>query len=313
MADFEPRLDEMLTQHCREFSGLFVELCRKLFKDDNDAPGSAQLFHSGSFGSLREYTCERFLQPFTPRRFRVRSGFLVSSIAIDGPPKQCDLLICDRDATPFIDNMELGPFFPAEAIAALGEVKSRLHKHEFQKAIIQISMQIEQILQAKGYPIEARAALKVPPKVMSDDISFLPIHDVASKITKLEYSDFFSFLICEAISDKKPHTPSAWNGVLDESASWNVTWPDAILSIRDGLLLRQPRKHDSASDKGKTLAVLNADTSLSHLKAFLAVYFGYLSRWKQAQLNLAEYLRFHPTDIFCEVSNQDSPRDGDSH
>ncbi len=304
MPEFAPRLDQMITQHCKEFSELYGELCESLFQTDHMKSGGR--FHQGAFGSLREYTCERLLQPFTPRRFKLRSGFVVSPNATDAPPKQCDLLICDRDATPFIESMELGPFFPVEAIAAIGEVKSRLYvssgKPRFEDAIIQVSEQIKQLV-SSCEDLKASALWGAPAEIGTGS-SFLEITDVAPKLGKMRFDDFFSFLICQSLSPGETAQTDVWQEAVSTVKENDVYWPDAILSIRDGLLLRNRNVNESGSPEqpSETVAVLNADKSLSHIKCFLAVYHGHLSRWTQRTLALERYLRFDLKDIFASTT-----------
>ncbi len=156
-----PRFNTMITQHCNNFSDVYQRYTTELFADVEKASvariptaGSKkkteiklysskqkEMIHNGEFGTHREFVSRILLRPFTPERYDIVNGFVINA---DGETSgQSDLLVCDRDLAPFCGNRELGIFYPAEAIAAIGEVKSKLiQKRGLNAAIEQLASRV---------------------------------------------------------------------------------------------------------------------------------------------------------------------------
>lgn len=80
--------------------------------------------HSGSKGSASESIWLEFLGKYLPRRYEVKSAFVVDS---EGQfSDQLDLVIYDRQYSPFIFRFENQDIIPAESVYAVFEAKQEL-------------------------------------------------------------------------------------------------------------------------------------------------------------------------------------------
>ena len=303
MAEFRFRFDDMLSRHVAVFKDLFVDLAQSLYvRTSQSNSGDQSVFHSGEYGALREVITEQLLKPFTPRAYSIRSGFVIEGEGVGHmplneapPPRQCDLLVCSEDMAPFRSQLELGQFYLKHSVSAVGEVKSKLLEASDQrKAIDQLSAQMRFWPDKPSVSQEGSVALK-----------FLAVNELQ---TILDYTDLgtsssavihpFSFLICEGLHPDKSVEPTRLRKLVKMVCDEGKSLPDAILSVKDGLIARIPQT-GSSTGSDDVLFVLPTVDSNTHIKFFLAMYYRHLMTWQAKPLNLLDYLRLHPSDIFA--------------
>ena len=85
----------------------------------------------GRRGEEAEALVRAFLGGLLPRRFGVGEGFLID--AEDQVSKQTDVVIYDAFNSPVYRYAERGSIFPADNVASVVEVKSRLDGREFER------------------------------------------------------------------------------------------------------------------------------------------------------------------------------------
>ncbi|MEY2724398.1 MAG: hypothetical protein RLZZ458_265 [Planctomycetota bacterium] len=303
MAEFRFRFDDMLSRHVAVFKDLFVDLAQSLYvRTSQSVSGDQSVFHGSEYGALREVITEQLLKPFTPRAYSIRSGFVVDGEGVGNvqptgvsPPRQCDLLVCSEDMAPFRSQLELGQFYLKHSVAAVGEVKSKLADASDQKeAIDQLSAQMR--LWPDKPSISQEGA---------DRLKFLAVNELQ---TILDYTDQatsssavinpFSFLICEGLRPDTSVEPRRLRKLVKMVCDEGKSLPDAILSVKDGLIARIPQT-GSSTGSDDVLFVLPTVDSNTHIKFFLAMYYRHLMTWQAKPLNLLDYLRVHPSDIFA--------------
>jgi len=110
----------ILDDKIAKFKFSFEQSAKNIFWDEN----LKKLIHPGEFGSYREIACREFLKCILPNQFEIGSGFIMNSFG--DTSNQCDLVIYDRDRTPFIESDNSQRFYPIETVIGIGEIKSDL-------------------------------------------------------------------------------------------------------------------------------------------------------------------------------------------
>lgn len=123
--------DKLIKSKIEQFKDDYINLSRQIFVNKEGT-----LIHPGEFGMYREKIIKEFLSPFLPARLAIGSGFIIT--AENNISTQCDIIIYDREYTPVIENGEQR-FFPVECVVGVIEVKSKLTKSDFKKALIKLS------------------------------------------------------------------------------------------------------------------------------------------------------------------------------
>jgi hypothetical protein len=259
----------MMNHHARAFRELFEETSRHLMKDSAHLTG---LIHAGEFGSLRELVCRQFLRPLTPSHLSISSGFVITPQ--DHTSKQCDIVVFDKTWCPFSDMGELGPFYPAESVVAVGEVKSVLRgKSEYKSATNHLA--------------EIRGTV-----------------DYAG-----QRDDLFSFLVFDHFGQEKSEgADHPTTTVVDEHQLLRETRGladgigtlkhDAYLSVRQGLVDFGYNESLAGCDRTKRLRMILPGSSVSHIKAFALIYFAAVTKQRPTAPDLRRYIKHHSNDIF---------------
>lgn len=84
-------------------------------------------------GSARENALMKYLRPHIPDKYEFSEGIVIDSF--DHQSKQIDIIIHDRNTTPFLQDRDLVNIIPIESVYAIIEVKSMLTKEELSKCI----------------------------------------------------------------------------------------------------------------------------------------------------------------------------------
>ncbi len=208
-----PQYIAIFNQKIERFIQSF-EVTRRIYSDElkND-----KCYHNGEFGKSREDACVALLADTICTNFNISSGFVVSHDG--GRTTQCDVVIYDPRHHPIQDSSTGTQFFPAESVAAIGEVKSCLDASSLCVALVKL---------AKNKAI--RDALNGA--VLCDTIK----NQQVSVDTRIHHTTApFTFLICERIEERGEQLASK---VAKYYADHNVPrylQHNLILSIKDGL------------------------------------------------------------------------------
>lgn len=84
----------------------------------------AILEHGPAKGTATEEGWRRMLEDYLPRRYRVSKGFVID--AAGGLSGEIDLVVHDRQYSPFLLNQDHAFYIPAESVYAVFEVKQEL-------------------------------------------------------------------------------------------------------------------------------------------------------------------------------------------
>ena len=90
------------------------------------------IFHSTSKGDASELNWIAWLKTYLPRRYEVDKAFIIDSN--NRFSEQIDLVIYDRQFSPFVFNQDGTLYIPAECVYAVFEVKQEFNKENFQYA-----------------------------------------------------------------------------------------------------------------------------------------------------------------------------------
>ncbi len=88
-------------------------------------------------GRPREEAVREFLRQKLPGRYGVGHGVVIDSEG--GQSLQCDVVIYDAARAPRLSDERAMPFWPFEFVYAIAEVKSKLTRAEFKKAVANIA------------------------------------------------------------------------------------------------------------------------------------------------------------------------------
>jgi len=90
------------------------------------------IFHPTSKGDASELNWIEWLKTYLPRRYEVDKAFIVDSN--NRFSEQIDLVIYDRQFSPFVFNQDGTLYIPAECVYAVFEVKQEFNKENFEYA-----------------------------------------------------------------------------------------------------------------------------------------------------------------------------------
>jgi len=87
---------------------------------------SAGVRHPGTKGDASEFQWLQWLKTYLPQRYEVKKGFVIDSEGCIS--EQQDIIIYDRQYTPYLLNKEGVIYVPAESVYAIIEVKQELSR-----------------------------------------------------------------------------------------------------------------------------------------------------------------------------------------
>lgn len=144
---------------------------RALFKSRQKATSAAQELirehsvHAGSTGEASESNWIDLLREYLPNRYIIARGFVIDSE--QHCSDQIDILIFDRQYSPFIVNIDGMTYVPAESVYAVFEVKQEISKAHIEyasakaKSVRRLKRTSVAINTAAG-PLEGRPPFHIP-------------------------------------------------------------------------------------------------------------------------------------------------------
>jgi hypothetical protein len=90
------------------------------------------ILHPGSKGDASEFRWVKIFKRYLPKRYQVAKAFAVDSNGTIS--KQIDILIFDRQYSPFLLNQDDSLYVPAESVYATIEVKQEINKNYLESA-----------------------------------------------------------------------------------------------------------------------------------------------------------------------------------
>lgn len=96
------------------------------------ASGREILFHPTTKGDASELNWKEWLETYLPKRYQVDKAFVIDSN--NRFSQQLDLVIYDRQYSPFVFNQDGSIYIPAESVYAVFEVKQEINKEYLEYA-----------------------------------------------------------------------------------------------------------------------------------------------------------------------------------
>jgi hypothetical protein len=158
----------------KSFVDAFSEDGERIFK------GGGKLIHPAEFGRYRENATKDLLSLVLKRDCAVSDGFLINSEG--AVSTQCDIIIHNAEMQPIIAD-DIAKMFPVEEVRAFGEIKSKLSKDEFVKALQKMAQN------KKMFDIISGA--KGRQGFMGHAYSFLACNELDFDINKLNFDDVY--------------------------------------------------------------------------------------------------------------------------
>lgn len=94
---------------------------------------TSMIDHPGEKGTSRENALIKYLRPHIPDKYEMSEGIIVDSQ--DHQSKQVDVIIHDKNTTPFLQDTSLSKIIPIECVYSVIEVKSLLTKDTLEQSI----------------------------------------------------------------------------------------------------------------------------------------------------------------------------------
>lgn len=192
------------------FRTTFATLAKEVFYDAD----AQRLMHSAEFGTYRERLCADFLKLYLPTYLSIGSGFLINRE--NEVSTQCDLVIFDPQYTPLVEDAHSRRFFPAETVAAIGEVKSTLSKQGLLDALVKLATA------KRVRKVEGKSPVRRSPGIVHEDLGH-------------HYDEVVSFLICEKLSFKIDHITAEVSKHYDKHGIDPKHRHNLVLSLEDGI------------------------------------------------------------------------------
>lgn len=252
----------------------FKNTSRTVFFDDE----KKRLIHSGEFGTYREKIVKDFLKFFTPQKFEMGTGFIISPN--DDVSTQCDIIVYDRNITPLIQSNELQTFYPAETAIGVGEVKSIMSKDDFKTAINKLA-RIKQI----------KSKIPSPSLFKKRERPFNP--------QEILWDSTFTFIVCEKLDFNFNDIETKIDSMYDDDIEpWHRH--NLILSIEDGLLLYNLQQGEekiifygptfNKNVNTHRLVKYDPENKYFHFKTFAMSYFNGISQGTILFPDMVHYL-----------------------
>lgn len=115
------------------------------------------IFHSTTKGDASELNWIEWLRTYLPRRYEVDKAFIIDSE--NNFSEQIDLVIYDRQYSPFVLKQDGAVYIPAESVYAIFEIKQTLNKENLEYAFKKIKS--VRVLKRTSAPI-VHAGGKIP-------------------------------------------------------------------------------------------------------------------------------------------------------
>ena len=126
---------------------------------------SGVLHHAPTKGDASELNWIAWLTEYLPKRYQVDKAFVIDSA--DNISDQLDLVIYDRQYSPFVFNQDGAKYIPAESVYAVFEVKQELNKVNLEyagqkiKSVRQLIRTSAPIVHAGGHIQQPKAPFRI--------------------------------------------------------------------------------------------------------------------------------------------------------
>jgi hypothetical protein len=204
-------------QNYQNFKNSF-ESTKEVFWDEE----KGKLRHPGEFGSYRESLAKKWLGAYTPERYGISSGFIITDKG--SISTQCDLIIYDKAKTPKIENVDNQRFFPIETVAGVGEIKSDIN------SISELNNHLRKLSLIKKLRDDVTVRLPYYRNLQKDpyDPELIP------------FDNIFTFLICNKFKFSFSSDKLDYGDILHKHKH------NIVLSLNDGIL--NYTRHDGKSN-----------------------------------------------------------------
>jgi hypothetical protein len=141
------------------FLGLQAQMRTKLASD------RGILFHPTTKGDASELNWKEWLETYIPKRYQVDKAFVIDSN--NRFSQQLDLVIYDRQYSPFVFNQDGAIYIPAESVYAIFEVKQEFNKENLEyagekiKSVRTLNRTSAPIVHAGGRILDPKPPLKI--------------------------------------------------------------------------------------------------------------------------------------------------------
>lgn len=250
---------KLLSAKVDSFVYSYEKLSRDVFVDEN-----GKLIHPGEFGMYREKIISELLKPFLPSKLGIGTGFIITSK--NNISTQCDIIIYDRENTPVIENGEQR-FFPVESVVCVIEVKSKLSKSEFNKALVKLA-HIKKLRE----DIDKESSYVFKEGTYSGFDSKIYVRDQMA-----------TFLICESLEFNPDDNLDQFFSEIYKDVDVSL-YHNMILSLKDGLYLYHDKvkcifySYFKREDIHKNVVVLPDDHDMKeHIILFLDYFYMIIS------------------------------------
>jgi hypothetical protein len=208
-----PQYIAIFNQKIERFIRSF-EVTREIYSDELQ---NNKCYHNGEFGKSRENACVALLANTICTNFNISNGFVVNYDG--GRTTQCDVVIYDPRHHPIQDSSTGTQFFPAESVAAIGEVKSCLDTSSLCTALVKLANN-------KGIR-DALNGTTLCDTMKNQQVSVdTRVHNTTAP---------FTFLICEQIEGCGENLASRIANYYVDHDVPRYLQHNLILSIKDGL------------------------------------------------------------------------------
>lgn len=170
---------------------LLVALHEELAKDLGIARRT--IGHSSTLGTVSENKWIEMLYNHLPKRYKVNRAFVIDSRG--GCSEQIDIVVHDRQYSPFVLNYGDALYVPAESVYAVLEVKQNINAEQIEYAAKKAAS--VRVLHRTSLPINTASGL-IPPK---------PLHPIIAGLVAIEsdwnppFGDAFRKAIAESRAD----------------------------------------------------------------------------------------------------------------
>jgi len=117
------------------------------------------IVHQGKKGDATEANWIKWLTKYLPRRYKIGSAFVLDHEGLIS--EQIDLVIYDRQYTPFVFNHDGIQYIPAESVYAVFDVKQTLNKENIE-ATAQKIRSVRNLKRTTAPIYDARGQIKEP-------------------------------------------------------------------------------------------------------------------------------------------------------
>lgn len=114
-----------MVKDCTNLKNIFLSLQKQMI--EKLSSGRNIILHPSLKGDVSELNWINWLKSYLPKRYSVNKAFVIDSN--NHCSQQLDLVIYDRQYSPFVFNQDSAIYIPAESVYAVFEVKQEINKN----------------------------------------------------------------------------------------------------------------------------------------------------------------------------------------